>query len=412
MVRSAGGTRPPHPPTVPPQNRVVPVSSRNPAASASPREPAVEPGLVAGRLVAPLDLVAAAVNSVADAIVVADRESRILLWNPGAERMFGLTAAEAAGRRYDDVILPEGERDVYAWLHEQVLAGETLMVRMESVRSNGSVFPTQVSAAPLTAADGAPTGGVVAIVRDVSELIQPELELRERATELERSNADLEGFAYAASHELQEPLRSIKVGAETVMRAAAGRLHDDERGLLAHVDAAAGRMSDQVDALMELARVALGHGPEEPVPVRLPVDDALNALRAAIREAGAHIDVQAPLPSAAVPRAEMTLVLQNLIANAIKFRRPDTRPHVTVSGRVRDGHVEICVGDNGVGLSEADRAQVFGIFGRAHPGVPGTGMGLAVCRQILERRDGSISVSSDGPDRGTQFTLRLPAGES
>jgi PAS domain S-box-containing protein len=354
---------------------------------------------------------AALVKAAPDAIVTAARDATIETWNPVAERMFGLSAEQAIGRRYDEVVVPEGERDTSRQVREQVLAGGTVTVRMEGMRSSGAVFPTQVSAAPLTAADGSHVG-IVAIVRDVTDLVEAERELQEHARRLERSNADLEAFAYAASHDLQEPLRSIKMGAETVLRAAADRLHDDERGLLGYVDSAASRMSAQVYALMEVARVGLGHGSEERVPVQTPLNDALDALRAAIREAGAQIEVRGALPAAPVPRAEVTLVLQNLIANAIKFRRPDTSPHVTVSGSARDGHVEVCVADNGIGLSEADRAGIFGIFGRAHPGVAGTGMGLAVCRRIVERRGGSISASSPGPDRGSRFTVRLPVGDS
>jgi PAS domain S-box-containing protein len=364
-----------------------------------------------GRCEADSARLAALVRAAPEGLVTTDRDAIIETWNPGAERMFGLPAEHAIGRGYDEVVVPEAERDASRHLRAQALAGQAITARMGGRRSDGSELSTQVSAAPLTAADGSHIG-IVAIIRDVTQLVRAESELRERAQQLERSNADLEAFAYAASHEIQEPLRSIQMGAETVMRSAAERLHEDERGLLAYVETAASRMSAQVYALMEVARVALNHGPQERAPVQLALDDALEALRAAIQETGAEIDVQGELPSAPVPRAEMALVLQNLIANAIKFRRDDARPRVTVSGAVRDGHVEVSVGDNGIGLSEADREHIFRMFGRPHSGVPGTGMGLAVCRRILERRGASISVSSAGPDRGTQFTLRLPAAGS
>jgi signal transduction histidine kinase len=144
--------------------------------------------------------------------------------------------------------------------------------------------------------------------------------------------------------------------------------------------------------------------------VQLVLDDVLNALRAAIDEADAAIEVRGPLPSAAVPRAELALVLQNLLTNAIKYRRVGRPLRITLSGSMADGCAEVRVADNGIGLTVADQALIFAIFERAHHAVPGTGMGLALCRRIVERRSGSIAVTSAGPDRGAEFILRLPAG--
>ena len=335
-----------------------------------------------------------------DAIVITDGDGTITSWNPGAEQMFGLAIDEAVGRSYEEAVVPESEREKYHRIRRDLRYGRSRTVRMDAMRADGSTFPAQVSAAAL--ADGA---GTVAIIRDISDLVGTQ-------RELERSNADLERFAYAASHDLQEPLRTIRMGAETVMLAASERLDDDERGLLAHVGQAAGRMSSQVQALMDVARVALDDVSEkEATPIQHALEDAIGALRAAIREAGAQIEVDGALPVAGVPRAEMAIVLQNLISNAIKFGRLGERPVVVLRSRVAGGVVELRVSDNGVGLTEAAAAKIFGLFERDRTGVPGTGVGLAVCRQVLERRGGSISVSSGGPGQGAAFTLRLPAPE-
>jgi PAS domain S-box-containing protein len=350
---------------------------------------------------------AAVVQAAPDAIVTKDREGRIGTWNPGAERMFGLTAEEAVGRPYEDIVA-ENERDLYRELRAQVVGGRTIVVRMEGLRADGSVFPTEVSAGPLKATDGS-QAGIVAIVRDISDLIETELELRERAAQLERSNSELERFAYAASHDLQEPLRSMQMAAAAVLEAAADCLDEDERALLAHVDEAAERMGAQVSALLEVARLSLDPEHNERTPVELALEDALNALRAAIDETGGEIEVDRPLPVAGVPRAELALVIQNLLANALKFHREGEPPRVTVSGAVDGDCVEVRFADQGIGLSEADRAHVFGVFGRARPGTPGTGMGLAVSRRIVERRGGSITARSAGRDRGSEFVVRLPA---
>jgi PAS domain S-box-containing protein len=332
-----------------------------------------------------------------DAIVSTDADGTITSWNPGAEQMFGLAVDEAVGRSYVEVIVPESERGAWRRIRRDVNYGRSRTLRMEAMRADGSTFPAQVSAAALP--DGS---GRVAIIRDISDLVGTQ-------RELERSNADLERFAYAASHDLQEPLRTIRMGAETVMLAASERLDDDERGLLAHVEQAAGRMSSQVQALMDVARVALDDVSEkEATPIQHALDDARAALDAAIREAGAQIEVDGALPVAGVPRAEMAIVLQNLISNAIKFGRPGERPVVVLRAREAGGVVDLRVSDNGVGLTEAAAARIFGLFERDRSGVPGTGVGLAVCRQILERRGGSISVTSGGPGQGAAFTLRLP----
>jgi PAS domain S-box-containing protein len=332
-----------------------------------------------------------------DAIVIMGADGTIASWNPGAEQMFGLTAEAAVGRSYEDAVVPESERRTYGRIRRDLRYGRSRTVRMDAVRADGSTFPAQVSATAL--ADGA---GSVAIIRDISDLVAAQ-------RELERSNADLERFAYAASHDLQEPLRTIRMGAETVMLAASERLDEDERGLLAHVEQAAARMSSQVQALMDVARLALDEVSEDQATsLQHALEDACAALHAAIREAGAQIEVDGALPVVRVPRAEMALVLQNLLSNAIKFGRPGERPVVVLRARQAGVVVELRVSDNGTGLTEAAAEKIFGLFERDRTGVPGTGVGLAVCRQILERRGGSISVSSGGPGQGAAFTLRLP----
>jgi signal transduction histidine kinase len=169
-------------------------------------------------------------------------------------------------------------------------------------------------------------------------------------------------------------------------------------------------MADQVGALMQVARVSLERGPGEPVPVHRALEDAIGALVAAIHESGAHIEVTSPLPSAAIPRAELALVLQNVLANAIKYGRPGVTPHIRVSGSEGEEHVEIRIADNGIGLSQRDLAHIFSIFGRAREGLPGTGLGLAVARRVLSRRGGSISATSAGPGHGSEFVITLSAG--
>jgi PAS domain S-box-containing protein len=350
-------------------------------------------------------LLAALVQSAPEAIVAQDADGRIVSWNPGAEAMFGLTAAEAIGRDYAETLVPDSDRATFQALRGEVRVGQVVSMRSPRRRANGSVFPASISAAPVKL-DG--SWGTLAMIRDVTDLVAAEAELEARREQLERSNADLERFAYAASHDLQEPLASIRLSAGAVIEAAGERLGADERELLGHIDAAATRLSDQVRGLMQVAKVALGDVPAERAPLATAVAEARDALRAAAQEAEARLDVLEPLPDVPVPRAEMTLVLQNLLANGIKYHRPGVPPRITLTASSGDAHVEVRVTDNGVGLSAEDRVRVFGLFERVQPGVPGTGMGLAVARRMVERHGGTIAVASPGPGRGSEFIVRLP----
>jgi PAS domain S-box-containing protein len=350
---------------------------------------------------------AALVEAAPDAIIARDEHGRIVTWNPGAETMFGLPAEAAIGRSYADLVVPDAERARYDRFLADAQSGRTLTVRTIRRRADGTQFPAQVSVAPLTLLDGT-WRGTLAMIRDITDLVEAELALRKRAAQLERSNTELERFAYAASHDLQEPLHSIKLSAGAVSLAAEERLGADERALLLHIDEAASRLSAQIRGLMEVARVALGDAPGERVWVAVAVRDAVEALRAAATETCADVVVHEPLPAIEVPRSEVALVLQNLIANAIKYRRPGTTPQVELTARVTDDHVEIHVADHGVGLAAADLDRVFGLFERGPTATAGTGLGLAIARRMVERLGGSLDASSPGPGQGSVFTLRVP----
>ena len=166
---------------------------------------------------------AALVQAAPDAIVARDRDGLITTWNPGAEAMFGLGAEQAIGRRYDELTVPAEERAAYNALVAEIYAGRTTTVRTHRRRADGTRFPAQVSMAPLKLLDGS-WNGTLSMIRDITDLVRAESELRERAALLERSNADLERFAYAASHDLQEPLNSIQLSAGAVIEAARERL--------------------------------------------------------------------------------------------------------------------------------------------------------------------------------------------
>jgi PAS domain S-box-containing protein len=350
---------------------------------------------------------AAVVRAAPDAIVARDRDGRITAWNPGAEAMFGRPAEEAIGRYYDELIVPPEDRETFARLLAEVHAGRTLSTRADRLRADGSRFCAQVSMAPLTLLDGS-WHGSLSMIRDITDLVEAERELRERAALLEQSNADLERFAYAASHDLQEPLSSIRLSAGAVIEAARERLDADECELMHHIDAAALRLSDQIRGLMQVSQVAMGGEAGERQPLAVVVHEAVDSLRAAVDAAHARLALDEPLPTIPVPRVELSAVMQNLISNAIKYARPGVPPTISVSASVDPALLQITVADNGMGLTDSELNRVFGLFERGRSEVPGTGMGLATARRMLERHGGTILAESDGPGHGSKFLVLLP----
>jgi signal transduction histidine kinase len=303
--------------------------------------------------------------------------------------------------------VPVDQRDAVNRIVDRVNAGESVLGRSNRMRADGTLFPAQISVAPLTLLDGS-WHGTLAMIRDITDLVQAEEALRERAALLERSNADLERFAYAASHDLQEPLNSIRLSAGAVIEAARDRLDADERELMEHIDAAARRLSDQVRGLMEVAQVALGRENGEQVSLEVAIKDAIDALRAAALECGAEIEVQHPLPDVQVPRTELSAVLQNVISNAIKYRQEGVTPRIEIAAERGETIIEVRVADNGLGLSDAELDRIFGLFERGASDQPGTGMGLAVARRMLERLGGTILARSPGRGQGSEFTVLVP----
>ena len=247
------------------------------------------------------------------------------------------------------------------------------------------------------------------IVRELEVLRVAEAEIQAKAVALERSNAELEQFAYVASHDLQEPLRKVTSFCQMLERRYAGQL--DERGeqYIAFAVDGAKRMQALINDLLAFSRVGRIERPRELVDMGELVAHATSALGLAIEEAGATVEVDGPLPEVYGERTLLGLVLQNLIANAIKFHA-DEPPHVRVSAR-RDGdHWELAVADNGIGIEPQYADRIFIIFQRLHPrdAYEGTGIGLAMCRKVIEHHGGHIWLQASENGNGATFRFTLP----
>jgi light-regulated signal transduction histidine kinase (bacteriophytochrome) len=233
---------------------------------------------------------------------------------------------------------------------------------------------------------------------------------RQRARgELERSNADLEAFAYVASHDLAEPLRSVAGFVELLERQYGDRLDDRARGFIAYAVDGVERMQRMIDDLLLYARAGTTDLRLERIAAGELVTAALRDLGPAVAERGAVVEV-GELPVLRGDPGQLQRVFQNLLGNAIKFTAPGVAPRVTVSGRAGEGGSEIAVADNGIGIEPAEVDRAFEMFARIPGGAAeyqGTGLGLAISRRIAERHGGRLWVEPN-PGGGSVFRLTLP----
>ncbi|CAA7622866.1 putative transduction histidine kinase [Magnetospirillum sp. LM-5] len=235
-------------------------------------------------------------------------------------------------------------------------------------------------------------------------------ELSAANDELARSNAELEHFAYIASHDLQEPLRMIGAYAQLVEKRYGPALDQDGREFLAYLSDGAGRMKNMIDDLLAYSRVGRAEASLADVSLEDLLANALINLDAAIAESGATVVRTTPLPQVRGAAPLLVRLLQNLIGNALKYRRPDLPPRVMVTAERAGPEWVVSVTDNGIGVPAEARERIFQIFQRLHTkaAYPGTGIGLAIAKKIVERHGGRIWVE-EGPAGGSVFRFTVPA---
>jgi signal transduction histidine kinase len=232
---------------------------------------------------------------------------------------------------------------------------------------------------------------------------------RERArAELERSNADLEAFAYLASHDLAEPLRAVAGFVSLLERRYGAQLDDEAREIIGYAVDGVRRMQTMIDDLLLYSRAGTVDLRPERVATGEVVAAALRDLAPRLEETGAQVQVD-ELPAVQADPPQLQRVFQNLLSNAIKYTAPDVEPRVLVSGRQADGDCELAVADNGIGIDPRNAERVFEMFARVHGGAEyrGTGLGLAISRRIVERHGGRLWVEAN-PRGGSVFRLTLP----
>ena len=355
-------------------------------------------------------LLSSIVESSDDAIISKDLNGIITSWNAAAERIFGYSAAEVTGKPIS-ILAPPDRLDEMPTILDQIKQGRRVNhYETERRRKDGKLVSVSLTVSPIREVGGRIIGASK-ILRDISEKKLAVQALAQQAEQLARSNADLQQFAYVTSHDLQEPLRTVSGLSELVKRRYAGRELDEEAcGLLDLVVAAAERMKALVRDLLSYSTTL--HSTEIPltrIDLKSVVQWALNNLQQAIEESSAVIEV-GELPEVHGNKLTLVQLFQNLIGNAIKYRGPDP-PRVKISAMPGKAEWVFSIADNGIGIASAYHQKVFGLFTRLHGDrYPGTGIGLALCKNIVEKHGGTIWVESE-LGKGSTIKFSLPRKE-
>jgi PAS domain S-box-containing protein len=348
-----------------------------------------------------------------------DAQFRLTSMSGQMSERTGLEASAYLGRRrWDRPALNLTEAD-WARHRAQLERHEPFRdFEMQRPMPGGKTRWVSLSGEPIFDDDGRFTG-YRGVGKDITHRREAEVELRRahhelerKAAELERSNAELGQFAYVASHDLQEPLRMVSSYTQLLVRRYGERFDGDAREFMAYVVDGAARMKQLIEDLLAYSRVGTRGREFDAVAVEGSLRRAIGNLRAAIEEAGASVTYDA-LPSLEADDLQLTQLFQNLIGNALKFRSASV-PRIHVSSKEKENEWEFAVQDNGIGIEAAYFERIFMVFQRLHNKgeYPGTGIGLAICKKVVERHGGRIWVESVlGEGASFNFTLLKQQGD-
>ncbi|MGD0339076.1 MAG: PAS domain S-box protein [Bacteroidota bacterium] len=341
-----------------------------------------------------------------DAIIIQDFEGRITAWNHGAELMYGYSEEEALQISIWHLTPSDKEAEQKDFNH-RLLSGEKISsFETQRLTKDGRLLDVWMTVTKLV--DN--TGKIIAIAsteRDITERKQAEKALQESLEDLKRSNTELEQFAYVASHDLQEPLRMVSSFTQLLEKRYKDKLDKDADDFINFAVDGANRMQRLINDLLDYSRVTTRGKKFERIDVGSIVGQVFANLQNRIEESHAII-TQDDLPVVEADESQMVRLFQNLIENALKFRR-DAPPHAHISVNKEGAYYVFAVSDNGIGIDSQYADRIFQIFQRLNTSqeYPGTGIGLAICKRIVERHGGKIWFESE-VGNGSKFFFTIP----
>jgi PAS domain S-box-containing protein len=350
------------------------------------------------------------INSAPDSVIVIDEHNEILLWNPKSETIFGWKAEEVIGGQLANIIVPEELREAHRKGVERVVrTGETRLI-------NSTVEVTAITKGEnrifiaLTISRSKQAGKTIfiAFIRDITEQKKNQLELENKRIQLEQSNQQLEQYAWLASHDLKEPLRKIITYSDLLLTRHAKDLTETVAHHLRKINESTKRMGGLIEAILEYSNISETKELLVPTDLNLVVEEVLSDLEILIANKKGKVLV-GKLPKIPAIRIQMQQLFQNIITNALKYKKHNVDPVIEIQSVEEDNHYRITIADNGIGFDNQYAEKIFVVFQRLHSGEKqeGTGIGLAICKKIVERHKGSIkAISRNG--EGSVFEILLP----
>ena len=348
-----------------------------------------------------------------DAFIAMDAKGLITAWNSQAEQIFGWKRVEVIEKSLAETIIPASLREAHQNGFRRFLETHhgpiiNKQVEMTVLHRDGHGFPVELTVWPLQLGE---TTQFNAFIRDITDRKAAEAALLEKTRQFARAEAEresLELFAFAASHDLQEPLQKIVIFGD-MMKSKQTQLDATGRDYLERMQNAAFRMSQLIQSLLHFSRTTANLEPPEDVALEPLIRETLSDLEVRIKQTGAVVHV-GELPSVHINKVQTREVFQNLIANALKFHKPGEAPRIVIESQpAEDSLVGIVVRDNGIGFDEKHAEEIFKPFKRLHgkQEYEGSGMGLAICQKIILRQGGRLTAKSE-PGKGSSFIVMLP----
>ena len=356
------------------------------------------------------------IESSPDSIIASDLDLNITSCNRATVNMYEASSSEELiGLNAMELIDPKDRQKLTESTKIALMEKKSVTLELNSITMNTKkVFPVEISGNSIKNAEGHPIG-FVAITKDITERKNAEKERETLIDELERSNKELQQFAYIASHDLQEPLRTISSFTQLLARRYKGQIDKDADEFIDFIVDGTNRMQAMIKDLLQYSRVQTRGEEFKPTDVQNALDKALFNLKITIDENNAEI-THDKLPVVIADEKQLIQLFQNLIGNAIKFRKPDEKPKIHILSKKDEENNEYILGvsDNGIGMDQQYAGRIFELFQRLHTRdeYKGTGIGLAVAKKIVERHGGKIWVESE-QGIGSTFYFTIPIkGES